>query len=62
VARQSSPQDDLGLLSNSQETVEKALSVLIKQPAKQVPSLVSPTSPSGCQAQGFEIRTSNKMK
>jgi hypothetical protein len=45
------------LISNSRGTVIKALSVLIKQPAKQVPYLVSLTPPSGCQAQGFEIST-----
>jgi hypothetical protein len=44
-----------GLITNYRGTVEKALSVLIKQPAKQVPCLVSPTPPSGCQEQGFEI-------
>jgi hypothetical protein len=37
-----------GLISNSQETVEKDLSVLVKQPARQVPCLVSPNPPSGC--------------
>jgi hypothetical protein len=47
-----------GLISNSRGTVKKALSVLIKQPAKQVPCLVSPTPPSG----GFEISTTNEIK
>jgi hypothetical protein len=31
-----------GLISDSRGTVKKALYVLVKQPAKQVPSLVSP--------------------
>jgi hypothetical protein len=45
-----------GLISNSREIVEKASTVLIKQPAKQFPCLVSPTPPCGCQAQGFGSR------
>jgi hypothetical protein len=44
-----------GFILNSRRTVVKALSVLVKQPAKQVPCLASPTPPSGCQAQDFEI-------
>jgi hypothetical protein len=36
--------------------------VLVKQPAKQVLCLVSPTPPSGCQAQSFEISIANKTK
>jgi hypothetical protein len=44
-----------GLITNSRGTVEKVLSVLVKKPAKQVPCLVSPTPPSGCQEQVFEI-------
>jgi hypothetical protein len=45
-----------GLISNSQRTVKKASSVLVKQPAKQVPYLVFLTPPCGCQAQGFGIK------
>jgi hypothetical protein len=51
-----------GLISNSQGTVEKALSILVRQLAKETPCLASPTPPSGCQAQGFEISTTNKIK
>jgi hypothetical protein len=47
-----------GLILNSRGTVKKALSILVKQPAKQVPCLVYPSPPSDCQAQGFEISTS----
>jgi hypothetical protein len=61
VVRESSPQGDSGLILNSQGTVKKALFVLIKQPAKHVPCLVSPTPPSGCQAQGFKISTAKKI-
>jgi hypothetical protein len=48
-----------GLISNSRGTVEKAPVVLFKQPAKQLPCLISPTLPSGCQAQGVNV---SKMK
>jgi hypothetical protein len=51
-----------GLISNSWRTVVKASSVLVKQPAKQVPFLVFPTPPCGCQAQGFGIRTAKQNK
>jgi hypothetical protein len=54
--------NNLGLISNSRGIVEKALFVLVRQPAKQVPCLVFPTPPSGCQARGFEISTTNKIK
>jgi hypothetical protein len=50
-----------GLISNSLGTVKKASSVLVKQHAKQVLFFVPPTPPSGCQAQGFSIRTTNKI-
>jgi hypothetical protein len=60
--RKFSHKDKLGLISNSQGTVEKSLFVVVKQPAKQVPYLVSPTLPSGCQAQDFEINIANKIK
>jgi hypothetical protein len=46
-----------GLISNSQEIVEKVSSVLVKQPTKQVLFTMTPTPPCGCQAQGFGIRT-----
>jgi hypothetical protein len=45
-----------GLISNFRGTVEKAPLILMKQPGKQALCLVSPTPPSGCQAQGFDIR------
>jgi hypothetical protein len=45
-----------GLISNSRRIVIKASSVLVSQLAKQVPCLVSPTPPCGCQAQGFGSR------
>jgi hypothetical protein len=61
VARESSPQGWLGVIIKLIGTVKKALFILVKQPAKQVPCLVSPTPPSGCQAQGFEISTTNKI-
>jgi hypothetical protein len=51
-----------GLISNSWGIVEKDLFVLVRQLAKQVPCLVSLTPPSGCQVQGFEISTTNKIK
>jgi hypothetical protein len=51
-----------GLISNSRGTVKEALFILVRQPAKQVPCLVSPNPPSGCQAQGFKISTTNKIK
>jgi hypothetical protein len=54
--------DDYGLISNSRGTVKKSLFILVRQPAEQVPCLVSPTPPSACQAQGFEISTTNKIK
>jgi hypothetical protein len=54
--------DDLGLISNSWETVKKALFVLIMQTTKLVPYLLSPTPSSGCQAKGFEISIANKIK
>jgi hypothetical protein len=63
VARTKFPhKDDSGLILNFQGIVEKALFVLVRQPAKEVPCLVSPTLPSGCQAQGFKISTANKIK
>jgi hypothetical protein len=50
VARVKFPHEETqGLISNSRGTVEKALIV----PAKQLPCLVFPTPPSGCQAQGI---------
>jgi hypothetical protein len=47
------------LISNSRGTVEKALLVLLQSIAKQSPCPVSPTLPSGCQAQGVNV---SKMK
>jgi hypothetical protein len=42
IARESSYKDNSGLKSNSYGIFEKALFVLIKQPARQVPCLGSP--------------------
>jgi hypothetical protein len=49
-----------GLISNSWGTVKNASSVLVKQPVKQIPCLVSQTPPCGSQAQGFGIRTTKQ--
>jgi hypothetical protein len=43
----------LGLISNSRGTVEKAIVVLLQATCK-ITSL-SPTPPSGCQAQGINV-------
>jgi hypothetical protein len=54
-----SSRGNLGFISNSQGTVEKAL--FVKQHTKQFPCLVSPTPPSGCQAQGVNISKINMI-
>jgi hypothetical protein len=57
VARVNFPhKDNSGLISNSQRIVKKALFVLVRRPAKQSTCLASPTTPSGCQAQGVECK------
>jgi hypothetical protein len=56
VARVNFPHEGTwGLISNSWEQLRKLSSFFFKQPAKQLPCLVSPTPPSGCQAQGVNI-------
>jgi hypothetical protein len=60
VARVNFPHEGTrGLISNSPGTVEKLCSFFFKRPTKQSPRLVSPTPPSGCQAQGVKV---SKMK
>jgi hypothetical protein len=57
VARVVFPHEDNSrLISNSQETVEKTLFVLVGQPAKQSSCLASPTPPSGYEAQDVECK------
>jgi hypothetical protein len=57
IARVNFPHKETrGLISNSQGTVVKALFVLVRQPAKQSPCLVSPTPPSGFQAQSIKCK------
>jgi hypothetical protein len=57
VARVVFPHEDNSrLISNSRETVKKALFVLIGQPGKQSSCLASPTPPSGYKAQGVKCK------
>jgi hypothetical protein len=51
-----SVQGNSGFISKSRGTVVKALSILVRQPAKHSPCLASPTPPSGCQAQDVEYK------
>jgi hypothetical protein len=56
IARVNFPHEGTqSLISNSRGTVEKAHIFFFKQPAKQFPCLVSPTPPSGFQAQGVNV-------
>jgi hypothetical protein len=50
-----------GFISNSRGTLKKNLFVLVKQPTKQFPYLVSPTPLSGCQEEGVNVSKINMM-
>jgi hypothetical protein len=56
VARVNFPHEETqSLYQTLGEQSQKLLSFFFKQPAKQLPRLVSPIPPSGCQAQGVNV-------
>jgi hypothetical protein len=50
-----------GLYQTPGEQLKKLSSFIIKQPTKQFPCLVSPTPPSGCQAQDVNVSKINMI-
>jgi hypothetical protein len=50
-----------GLNQTLGEQSKKLSSFFVKQPTKQFPCLVSPTPPSGCQAQGVNVSKINMI-
>jgi hypothetical protein len=62
VARVNFPHEETrGLYQTLGEQSKKLSSFFIKQPTKQSPCLVSPSSPSGCQAQGVNVSKINMI-
>jgi hypothetical protein len=62
VARVNFPHEGTrGLISNSQGTVKKALVILLQATCKTIFCFVSPTLPSGCQAQGVNVSKINMI-
>jgi hypothetical protein len=50
-----------GLYQTLKEHSKKLSSFFVKQPTKKIPCLVSPTPPSGCQAQGVNVSKINMI-